>query len=125
MVAVEQLHTALSLIRPDAAAALKELEAHPEVVTEAIQTVLRHAGKADAYDQLKTFSRGAHPSLGDIRNFVLTLELPEETQNRLLDLIQPGRYIGLAPYLAKSGLNIYQRTRAEWQKTPFRFLAKN
>lgn len=125
MVAIEHLHIALSLIRPDAVSAMKELESHPEIVTEAIQTVLRHAGKANAYDQLKTLSRGIHPSLGDIRTFVLTLELPEDTQNRLLDLIQPGHYTGLATRLAKDGLDVYRRTRAYWQRVPFRFLAKN
>ncbi|MCX6715247.1 MAG: lyase family protein [Candidatus Uhrbacteria bacterium] len=124
LVAIEHLHIALDLIRPDTAFAMKELESHPEVVTEAIQTVLRHAGKADAYDQLKTLSRGMHPSLGEIRTFILALELPTDKQDRLLDLIQPGQYTGLAARLAKDGLGIYRRTRAQWQRVPFRFLAK-
>ena len=35
-----------------------DLQKAPEVLTEAIQTVLRKYGQADAYEQLKTFSRG-------------------------------------------------------------------
>ncbi len=96
LVAVQHLHLALTAVRPDTAYAQKELEAHPEIVTEAIQTVLRHLGKPDAYDQLKNAFRGEHPTFADIHTFVISLDLPSKQERHLLNLIEPGAYIGLA-----------------------------
>lgn len=124
LVAIEHLHIALDLIQPDTAFAMTELEAHPEVVTEAIQTVLRHLGNADAYDQLKNAFRGTHPTFEDIRLFVLTLELPKEIETHLLDLIKPGRYVGLASELARDAHAQYKRDALSLTRVPGTYLYK-
>ena len=77
---------------------LKDLQNAPEVLTEAVQTVLRAHGHPDAYDQLKTFSRGQALTLEQVREFVSQTDLPDIEKKRLLTLT-PETYIGLAEAL--------------------------
>lgn len=76
----------------------KDLEGAPEVLTEAVQTVMRAHGQFDAYEQLKAFSRGRALDLGEVREFVRQSDLPEEAKRSLLALT-PGTYTGLAGVL--------------------------
>jgi adenylosuccinate lyase len=76
----------------------EDLEKSPEVLTEAVQTVMRAHGKFDAYEQLKEFSRGKALNLEGIRNFVMQTDLPEETKKSLLNLT-PATYTGWAEKL--------------------------
>lgn len=71
-----------------------ELEQHPEVLAEAIQTVLRFHGQADAYEQLKEITKGKKVTLEDLRTFIKKLNLDKETKRRLLELT-PATYLGL------------------------------
>lgn len=76
----------------------EDLEKSPEVLTEAVQTVLRAHGHADAYDQLKTFSRGQKLSLEQVQEFINSTDLPEEDKQRLLKLT-PQTYTGASEHL--------------------------
>ena len=62
----------------------EELASHPELHAEAIQTVMRRYGYADAYEQLKEFTRGKKVTAEDLVAFVMTRErIPAETRTRL------------------------------------------
>src|SRR3989338_7878293 len=78
-----------------------DLNASWEVMAEAIQTVMRRYGIANAYDKLKELTRGKdginRDSLGA---FIRLLEIPEAEKQRLLQL-SPDTYIGKAAELAK------------------------
>lgn len=76
----------------------EDLEANSAVISEAIQTVLRKNGVADAYEQLKSLTRGAQISLDDLRNFISSLNISAEDRNTLMDLT-PSNYLGLASKL--------------------------
>jgi len=76
----------------------KDLKNAPEVLTEAVQTVLRAHGHADAYDQLKKFSRGQALSLNQVREFVNASKIPEADKKALLSLT-PETYIGASAEL--------------------------
>ncbi len=78
----------------------EELEQHWEVLTEAVQSVLRLAGQPDAYERLRNFSQGRRLSAEALREFVRSLDLPADARQRLLAL-SPATYIGLAPKLAR------------------------
>ncbi len=65
-----------------------ELHAHPEVMTEAIQTVMRKNGMADAYERMKALSRGQRVTWGDLSTFVETLPIKKEDKVRLLELLE-------------------------------------
>ncbi len=77
-----------------------------EVLSEAIQQVLRvetaiGAASVDSpYEKLKELTRGKGFSEDSLREFVLSLGLAPETEARLLEL-RPETYIGIAPELVK------------------------
>ena len=77
----------------------EDLMAHPEVITEAIQTILRREGIKMPYEKLKTLARGKVLTLKDIHEFINTLEVSEKIKKELLK-ITPENYIGLAVKLA-------------------------
>ena len=75
-----------------------ELEKNPEVLAEAIQTVLRKNKYDNAYELLKDFTRGKDVKLQDLRDFVNDLEIDEQDKQNLLNLTSQN-YIGLAEKL--------------------------
>jgi adenylosuccinate lyase len=90
----------LDAVVPNEAAMRADLANEPAVVAEAVQTVLRRAGHADAYERVKAATRGREVSLEDLRTLVREAALPDEARERLLGL-DPADYVGLAPRLAR------------------------
>ena len=78
----------------------QDLDRAWEVLGEAVQTVMRAHGIADAYDRLKAFTRGRPIDRAAMHEFIASLELPPAEKQRLLSL-EPATYVGLAPLLAK------------------------
>ena len=87
-------------IRINAPAMLEALNENPEVLAEAIQTVLRKEGVEASYERLKELTRGRKVTLADFAAFIDTLAVNEEVKSRLKALT-PDSYIGLAPGIAK------------------------
>jgi adenylosuccinate lyase len=85
---------------PDAARMRQDLDAHPEVLAEAYQTVLRSKGYAMPYETLKDLTRGQQVTLESLHAFVRGLDVDAETRDRLLALT-PAGYIGLAAPLTE------------------------
>jgi len=100
VLAYQSLAAGLGKIELDAARLAEDLDRAWEVLGEAVQTVMRAHGIADAYDRLKSFSRGRAVDRDAMREFIASLELPEAERARLLELA-PGSYLGLAPTLAR------------------------
>ena len=91
----------LSRLAVDPARLAADLDANWEVLAEAIQTVLRRYGVADAYEQLKSLTRGRNGiSRESLQAFVDTLQIPTDAKNRLKTLT-PATYTGKAAELAK------------------------
>jgi adenylosuccinate lyase len=93
------LRTGLGKIELDAVRVADDLDRAWEVLGEAVQTVMRAHGIPDAYDRLKSFTRGRPIDKQAMREFIASLELPEAEKDRLLRL-EPATYLGLAPVLA-------------------------
>ena len=72
-----------------------ELDNHWEVVSEAIQTVLRKSGQSQAYEQLKELTRGESINRKILADYILKLNIPEEDRDLLLSLT-PQTYTGLS-----------------------------
>ena len=72
-----------------------ELNEHWEVVSEGAQTILRAAGRSDAYESLKSQTRGRVLTEADFKSWVEALDVDEETRASLRRL-SPESYIGLA-----------------------------
>jgi adenylosuccinate lyase len=94
------LERGLGKIELDAARVAEDLDRAWEVLGEAVQTVMRAHGIPDAYDRLKSFTRGRPIDKGAMREFIASLDLPAVEKKRLLCL-EPGTYVGLAPMLAR------------------------
>ncbi|HKQ27379.1 MAG TPA: adenylosuccinate lyase [Burkholderiales bacterium] len=77
-----------------------DLDENWEVLTEAVQQVMRRHGVPDAYDKLKAISRGKRLDRKQLAAFVKALPIPDEAKKRLLALT-PAKYVGLAAELAK------------------------
>ena len=75
-----------------------ELNNHWEVLGEAIQTILRKNGKQDAYEKLKSLTRGQSINSGHMAEFVSGLKISDNDKKTLLELA-PGNYIGLSSKL--------------------------
>ena len=81
--------------------ALREaLAAHPEVLAEAIQTVLRVAQVEMPYEKLKALTRGKTITMDDLTAFIDGLDIHPDLKARLRALT-PGTYTGLASQLAQ------------------------
>ena len=98
-VAYDSLLRGLNKIAFDRAAALAEVEHHPEVLAEAYQTVLRAAGVENPYEKLRDFTRGRAVTYENLQQFVNELNVPE-TVKKQLRALRPENYIGLAEKLA-------------------------
>ena len=72
-----------------------ELDNHWEVVSEAIQTILRKSGQSQAYEQLKELTRGESINRKILADYILKLNIPEEDRDLLLSLT-PQTYTGLS-----------------------------
>ncbi len=72
-----------------------------EILTEAVQTVMRCAGYDDAYEKLKELSRGKEIDKKTLHNFIDQLNIPDNDKSRLKKLT-PSNYLGNAETQAKS-----------------------
>ena len=100
LIGYEYLLKGLARVHVDRDVIGSALKHHPEVITEAIQTVLRREGVAMPYEKLKELTRGREVTLLDLREFIETLPLRPTTKNELKK-ITPENYIGLAKKLAR------------------------
>ncbi len=98
--AYDALRAGLRKVELDEARLRDDLDKAWEVLGEAVQTVMRAHGIPDAYDRLKSFTRGRAVDRGALQEFISSLELPPAQKARLLQL-QPTTYLGLAPQLAR------------------------
>ncbi len=88
VLALDALRRGLGKLTVDAKLLAEELKDHPEVLTEAIQTVMRKNGMSDAYEQMKKVSRGKQVTLAELRTFVENLSMTKTDKKRLLELLK-------------------------------------
>ena len=96
--AVQNILKGLRRITPNKVKMDQELNDHWEVLTEAVQIILRRAGMPDAYEQLKQMTQGETVTQETLREFVTHLRIPKEDKD-LLHRLTPTDYIGIAPKL--------------------------
>lgn len=80
-----------------------ELQNNPEVLAEAIQTVMRLEKIDQPYEKLKQLTRGKKITQKEIEKFIQKLELSDKAKKSLLELT-PENYIGLAEVLTNQFL---------------------
>lgn len=78
----------------------QDLDACWEVLAEPVQTVMRRYGIENPYEKLKDLTRGKGISAQALKEFIDTLDMPEEAKTELR-LLTPANYIGNAVEQAK------------------------
>ncbi|NHZ34392.1 adenylosuccinate lyase [Massilia rubra] len=91
----------LNKLEVNAARLEQDLDANWEVLAEPVQTVMRRYGIENPYEQLKELTRGKGISKVALREFVLTLAIPQDAKDLLLAMT-PSNYVGIAAKLAKA-----------------------
>mgnify|MGYP003305704876 FL=1 len=77
----------------------EDLNNNPEVLAEAIQTVLRKNKDTKAYEKLKKVTRGKKITLNNLHKYINKLNIDKEDKERLLNL-NIEEYIGLSKELS-------------------------
>ncbi|HEX6271140.1 MAG TPA: adenylosuccinate lyase [Anaerolineales bacterium] len=103
LLAWSNLTRGLKHVAPDEEKIKADLYAHWEVVSEGAQTILRAAGKADAYESLKQKTRGRVLTKADYESWCNAIDIDDRTRARLKKL-SPETYIGLAIELTDRGV---------------------
>ncbi|ELZ38982.1 adenylosuccinate lyase [Halorubrum tebenquichense] len=88
----------LGTVVPNEAVMREELDATPEVIGEAVQTILRREGDTEAYERVKALSRGRSVTLDDFRELFDDLDVDDEVRAELKALT-PAGYTGFADEL--------------------------
>lgn len=78
----------------------KDIKERWQLLTEGVQTMMRQAGRQDAYDIIKRKTRGAELTEEDYKKMIAECGFDEEDKQILLKL-KPYNYTGLASILAK------------------------
>ncbi|MBL8510774.1 MAG: adenylosuccinate lyase [Betaproteobacteria bacterium] len=101
LLAYDSLSRGLGKLDINPAALAADLDKQWDILAEPIQTLMRKHGIMDAYEQLKTLTRGQGGiDRQAIHTFIASLPLPEADKQTLLNLT-PASYLGLAADLAK------------------------
>jgi adenylosuccinate lyase len=100
LVAWTNLRRGLTRIAPDEEKLRAQVNRHWEVVAEGAQTILRAAGRPNAYESLKQQTRGHVLDDADYRSWCETIDVDDATRDRLKAL-SPESYIGLAVQLTE------------------------
>jgi adenylosuccinate lyase len=104
LIAWLNLERGLGRIAPDEEKIKAELDAHWEVIAEGAQTILRAAGRSDAYESLKSQTRGRVVTAADYGAWVESVDVDVEIRKKLKNL-SPETYIGLAIELTDRVVN--------------------
>jgi adenylosuccinate lyase len=99
-IAIQSVSRGLARLEVDRDRLAAELDANWELLAEPIQTVMRRYAVPEAYEQLKTLTRGRSLDAPAVAKFIDGLPLPAAEKQRLLELT-PATYIGLAARLAR------------------------
>jgi len=94
-IALTSLANGMEKVKPNLSKINNELDDNWEVLTEAVQTVMRYEGIDNAYEQLKTLSRGKKLNKESYIKFVKGLQISDASKNKLIKLT-PKTYIGLS-----------------------------
>lgn len=95
LLAIKNLLKGLARVAVNKTQLAKELTDHPEVLAEAVQTILRKVSYEKPYEALKELTRGERVTLTSLSAFVKSLDIPRAEKKKLLRLT-PQEYTGLA-----------------------------
>jgi adenylosuccinate lyase len=100
LVAYESMKKGLGKLELNKDRVVADLNSHPEVLAEAVQTVMRRYGIEHPYEKLKDLTRGEPLTLEILAQFINEQPLPDDVKKKL-SAMKPENYTGLAQALAE------------------------
>jgi len=91
----------LSKITIDEEKVIEEVEKNPQLIAEAIQTILRRENVEGAYEKLKELTRGKKVTMNDFKEFIERLDVSKQIKAELKQ-ITPTNYAGIASLLVET-----------------------
>jgi adenylosuccinate lyase len=95
LVGYTKTRSGLSTVVPNEQVMRAELDATPEIIGEAVQTILRREGDTEAYERVKALTRGRDVTLAAFRDLFADLDVSEDVRAELAALT-PTTYTGVA-----------------------------
>jgi adenylosuccinate lyase len=95
LIGYSKVQNGLDKVVPNEQVMADDLEATPEVIGEAVQTILRREGHGDAYEQVKALTRGQSVTLEDFHALFEDLDVSEDVRAEL-QALTPAGYTGIA-----------------------------
>ncbi|WP_188881462.1 adenylosuccinate lyase [Halarchaeum grantii] len=95
-----KLQDGLAKVVPNERVMRDDLESTPEIIGEAVQTVLRREGDTEAYERVKALTRGERVTLEDFRDLFDDLDVSADVREELRALT-PASYTGVAADIAR------------------------
>jgi len=100
LIGYEKAAAGLSKVAPNEAVMREELEKNPEVIGEAVQTILRREGDTEAYERIKELTRGKRATLEEFRELFADLDVDPAVRAEL-EALTPAAYTGLGAELVE------------------------
>ena len=95
LIGYQKLGNGLTKVVPNEQVMRDELAATPEIIGEAVQTVLRREGHTNAYERVKDLTRDESVTLDDFHDLFADLDVPAEVREEL-QALTPAGYTGIA-----------------------------
>ncbi|MFC7020017.1 MULTISPECIES: adenylosuccinate lyase [Haloarcula] len=100
LVGYRKCQNGLAKVVPNEQVMLDDLDDTPEIIGEAVQTILRREGHDDAYEQVKKATRGREVTMADFEAMIADLDVDEAVRAEL-EALTPSGYTGIARDLAE------------------------
>ena len=100
LIALKSLQKGLGKLQLNKKILLEDLDNSIEILTEAIQTIIRKNNIPNGYEIMKDLSRGKKITEEDINVLINSLKIPSDDKNTLLEL-KSRTYTGLASKLSR------------------------
>mgnify|MGYP000365615664 CR=1 FL=1 len=95
LIGYSKLQNGLDKVVPNEQVMADDLESTPEIIGEAVQTILRREGFDDAYEHVKQATRGRSVSMDDFTAMIDDLDVSEDVRAEL-HALTPSGYTGIA-----------------------------
>ncbi|MFC7134181.1 MULTISPECIES: adenylosuccinate lyase [Salinibaculum] len=98
LIGYSKCQNGLAKVVPNEHVMREELEKTPEIIGEAVQTILRREGHTDAYERVKALTRGRDVTIEDFHDLFADLDVPADVREEL-QALTPAGYTGVADEL--------------------------
>jgi adenylosuccinate lyase len=95
LIGYRKCEAGLETVVPNETVMADELAARPEIIGEAVQTILRREGHENAYEHVKQATRGREVTMDDFTEMIDDLDVSEAVREEL-HALTPAGYTGLA-----------------------------